>query len=531
MSTFPFFFYNYFDTLMNIGYYKITYFYYEERMTYMYTILLTDDEQCVLDALTNGIDWDQLGVATLLTATDGLQALEILKNNHVDLLITDIIMPRMDGLALITNARKLYPNLHFILLTAHAEFEYARNALLLGVENYILKPIMHEELESTIEKALDNIYTSKKNNAQLFQNNILSRWVNNNISSQELSDRALLLGLNIYLNAYCVICMRKRNQSFALSSYIDKCLNHLDKSYATYSFWDDKGRLVLIVGKNSLSIENITKIFSENQSESAQKKNFIISIGCIVNNSEKLSQSYQTACELLETVNYATITSHILTHDTCQTLINDVYVKELNNLFRITEIEIREEGFQQFINKLLQSNDETTLHKLTHSLIQLFNQEFPQKSGLQKQIYSHICLFTEIPDNKEPYTVMLDLLEYSYLLFRYYFDELSPIVQQAINYIHKNYNINPSIKEFCVKNKMNPTYLGYLFKQETGMFFNNYLTQYRIRCALQLLMETDIQINDIAQKTGFSSPSYFIACFKKQLGLSPIKYRTKNTNI
>ena len=78
-----------------------------------------------------------------------------------------------------------------------------------------------------------------------------------------------------------------------------------------------------------------------------------------------------------------------------------------------------------------------------------------------------------------------------------------------------------------MKNKMSPAYLGYLFKKETGFFFNRYLTQYRIYSSIHLLFETDLKISDIALKVGFSYPSYYISCFKKQTGFSPIKYRTR----
>ena len=118
----------------------------------MYTILLVDDEQSVLEGLCVGIDWAQLGISNVLTATDGLQALELIKSTHIDLLITDILMPKMDGLTLLSSAKELRPDLHCILLSAHGEFEYARNALLLGVENYLLKPVVQEELEATIER-------------------------------------------------------------------------------------------------------------------------------------------------------------------------------------------------------------------------------------------------------------------------------------------------------------------------------------------------------------------------------------------
>lgn len=119
-----------------------------------------------------------------------------------------------------------------------------------------------------------------------------------------------------------------------------------------------------------------------------------------------------------------------------------------------------------------------------------------------------------------------ELLEYSCLLFRYCFEQLSPVIRHAVDYIHAHYSESLSIKEFCVKNKMNTAYLGFLFRKETGMFFNNYLTQYRICSAILLLQETDRQIGDIAAEVGFSSTSYFISCFKKQTGLSPIKFRS-----
>lgn len=72
---------------------------------------------------------------------------------------------------------------------------------------------------------------------------------------------------------------------------------------------------------------------------------------------------------------------------------------------------------------------------------------------------------------------------------------------------------------------MNTAYFGYLFKKDTGMFFNNYLTSYRICSSLPLLLNTSKSVQEIAKEIGFSSPTYYISCFKKQTGLSPVKYR------
>ena len=500
----------------------------------MYNILLVDDEKTILDALLSEISWEQLGVNTIMTAANGIQALEILNKHEIDLLITDICMPQMDGLELLSQAHALYPQMHSILLTAYGEFEYARKALQLGVENYLLKPFIQEELESTIEKALDNIYKNQHSTKQLFRNNILSRWVTDNITIEELSERAHLLNINIFLNTYCVVCIHKRNPSDSISTYVEACIQHLDKSYVVYSFFDAKGRYVLIIGGNGLTASCISSLFLSEVTDSVTPNNFVISIGSIVNNSEKVAESYQNACLLLETSYFAALKSPVLTHDSSFRTSNDILINELNTLFLETDTETREEGFRDLIKKRTAYNntpDSALLHQIVQSLIQLFNQEFPDKPGIQQQIFNHIRLFTKLPDTNDFSSVVFELLRYSYLLFRDYFNQLSPIVQQAINYIRTNYTQAPSVNEFCDKKQMNTCYLGYLFKNETGMFFNNYLTQYRICCALQLLLETNLTINAIAQKTGFSTTNYFITCFKKQLGISPNKYRTLNKKI
>jgi two-component system response regulator YesN len=85
-----------------------------------------------------------------------------------------------------------------------------------------------------------------------------------------------------------------------------------------------------------------------------------------------------------------------------------------------------------------------------------------------------------------------------------------------------------SIKTFCCRNGTNPAYLGHIFKTETGVFFNDYLTHLRINRSVYLLRNPDHRIKDIAVWTGFSSTSYFEKCFKDQKGVSPLKYRMES---
>lgn len=494
----------------------------------MYTVLLTDDEQIILQTLSESISWQQLGVDKIYTASDGQQALNIMNEHQIDLLITDIKMPHMDGMELLTKVRSLYPTIHCILLTAYSEFEYARSAILLGVENYLLKPFQQKELEDTIEKALDNIYKSRENSKNLFMNNILLRWANGNIGNEELSERAMFLNINIYFQEYCVICIRRRNKACSLAAYFNTCRELLTKNYEMYPFWDDKGYYAIIIGGNPLSFETLSERFMASAKSLQYESSMILAFGTIVQSSDQLYQSYQTACHVLETTDYLLSDSFILMPDDSSDSENDILIQELNSLFHREILSEHNEDFKQLAEKLLSFEQDyhKALTRLAYGLFHLFQQEFPDKPGIQKQLFNRIHLFSSSLTKMDTFiSAATELLEYSFLMFRYYFEELSPVIQYIIEYIQEHYSDSLSIKEFCVKNKMSTAYLGYLFKKETGMFFNNYLTQYRISCSLQLLLETNDSIQDIATAVGFSSASYFILCFKKQTGLSPIRYR------
>ncbi len=494
----------------------------------MYTVLLVDDEATILDALSSCILWQQFGVGTVLTASDGVQALDIISHQTVHLLVTDIKMPRMDGMTLLKEVRASHPETHCILLTAYGEFEYARQALQLGVENYLLKPLQKEELEETIEKALDNIYTNQKISHHLFRKNILLRWANGNITGEELSERANLLGINLYLPEYCAVCVSPKTASLSLNSYCKACAEQLISSYEVYHFIDDHERAIFLIGGSTIVPEELTACFTEVADKMQLNLLITLTVGSVVPSAEQLPESYLPIVNLMGSTDLSSSEIIITKAKDNSEATENKLVQTLKDLFQYEEEEKRQDAFCDFAVKLL-PKDETDSDKqillLANSLSRLFAQDFPKHPKALEQLHNRIRILGTISDKAALETSIIELLEYSYLLYRYYIDQLSPIIQSAINYIHQHYADNISIQDFCAKNKMSPAYLGYLFKKETGLFFNNYLTQYRICCSIMLLLDTDQKINDIALSVGFSSPTYYISCFKKQTGLSPIKYR------
>lgn len=496
----------------------------------MYTVLLIDDEPNVLETLSESIHWQQLGVSTVLTATGSLPALKIMQQQDVHLLITDINMPHMDGLVLLEKVTLQYPDTHCILLTAYNEFSYAQKAIRLGVENYLLKPFETEEMEETIEKALDNIYTNQKLSKKLFETNILSRWVNGDISSAELGERANLISLNLYLPQYCVICIAKKQPTLSLSTYCKICQEKLSSVYEVHYFKDECKRYIFIIGGNYISLTELLQSFTAEASRSYISHLIALSAGNVIDDIRDIRESHQLAISLINGAILSDPKLMLLTPEDSLEQNGEKWMQKLDHVFHLQEEEKRQDELlllgQAFYDLSKSYSIKEIISLLTQSLSALFSREFSEQPEALEHLHRRIQLCTTLADEGFTVTSIIELLEYSYLLFNYHFNQLSPIIKAAIHYIHTCYGESISIKEFCVKNKMNTAYFGYLFKKETGTFFNNYLTQHRVCISIQMLLDTDMQINDIALATGFSSPNYYIRCFKKQTGLSPIKYRS-----
>lgn len=128
----------------------------------MYTLLIADDEPLIRNGVKKIIDWESLGFSKIFLAEDGQEALDIIRENHVDLVLTDIVMPFMDGLELSEILAKEFPQIHVVILTGHEEFEYAQKSVSLGVKNYILKPIGAENLYKKMVQICEKLHIENK---------------------------------------------------------------------------------------------------------------------------------------------------------------------------------------------------------------------------------------------------------------------------------------------------------------------------------------------------------------------------------
>ena len=129
----------------------------------MYKLLLVDDEPSVLDYLPAAIDWESLGVTTIFKAADARSALQSVSENMPDIAIVDVEMPGKDGLEFCREARKINPRIKFVILSAFDKFDYARRAITVGADDYLLKPVDEDELFKLIRNIVTGLSRSSRN--------------------------------------------------------------------------------------------------------------------------------------------------------------------------------------------------------------------------------------------------------------------------------------------------------------------------------------------------------------------------------
>ena len=171
----------------------------------MYKVMLVDDEKLIIEGLKNIIDWNEIGLEVVDMALNGKEALDKFTENKVDIIITDINMPRMTGLKLIKNIRDINLETKFIILTGYDEFSYAKEAIKYGVENYILKPINEEELKETLIHIVKDLEKKDKKIVEILdKNRKLLQYINGKLDREFIYSIENMLNLDIYKSKYTV---------------------------------------------------------------------------------------------------------------------------------------------------------------------------------------------------------------------------------------------------------------------------------------------------------------------------------------
>lgn len=497
----------------------------------MYTVLLVDDEIDILNSLKNLIDWPVYGIENILTARNGIEALQTIEQQTINLLITDITMPDMDGITLLKEVRIKYPHIRCIILSSYSDFSYAKEAISLGVENYLLKPIQKDELDNSIRKSLDNLSMHKHVMKTLFLDNVLYRWITNDISSEELANRSRHINVNIYFRNYCVVLIKSKHQN-SLDKLLTNFLLLLQRSYDAYHFVDYSGYHVIILGSHTIMQDSVHNHLKNTIDDLAYTNDFHAAIGIVATGNEQVALSYQSAQDTL-LLCHSLSGQHIFLAETLQSLdISDYQLNQIANYLQTSLDSYSESSANALLQELFPNLTDYPLQEINSFFNMLSVRLFRLliSMGLidttaEENIIINSYYFEEHPTMDAILNCFNELLSINLILIKKNLNRLSPICLLAMQYVSANFTDHVSIKEFCAKNNINASYFGFLFKKETGVYFNDYISQIKINHAMILLKKTNHKISQISTMCGFANTSYFILTFKKRTGISPANFR------
>lgn len=504
----------------------------------MYKVFIVDDEPFIIDGLYDIVDWAQIGLEIVGHAGDGQEALQILQSQPVpvDLLITDISMPRMNGLELITAMRKSHPQMKVIILSGYDEFDYLKQGMALGIENYLLKPINLEEFKSTLVTIVEKLDSSQAEyklnefSLAILRDNVMNRWLRGGIAQPEFEERINILGITMDKPLILVALLRPQHSRAEMFQAVQK---QVEACKFVIPFQDIDGDIVLLymLSEYQRGKEQVDEIHGSLRQLLTSYHPLRLSVGSVEETLEA-TQSYNHAKRVQEyfmlfpereCILFEEVQSH--TELAAQALP----ISWEDDLKLVVARD--KEGLLQRINQTFEQLRH--LDGVTPELLQDIAMEWMIRLKMQLKEIRHVeepILFQEAFGIIRSITSINELVAVIQEAAAITVDALtkdvkSPVVQQVLSYITEHYSSDLSLKTLGAKYKIHPVYLGQLFHKEVGESFTEYINRYRIERAKEELRTSSLKVYEIARNVGYWETGYFYKQFKKYVGVSPTDYK------
>lgn len=501
---------------------------------------------------------------SILEASNGREALDCLKRNSPDLIITDIRMPQMNGLEFIEEAKKLLPDTLYIIISSYDMFEYAQKAISLGVYAYLLKPVKEDELLTGVSACLKIIQSSTENTtavdavlrSQEYFAITKRKFINDLVYSPQTDDAYIKALSNEYglCQAGAIFVVSEiliDNYSLVVNSYTQSDKNTLNYGLenvaleilssfhiAAFPFdypsgcgillnFQDISMLPLKIQEAFLKIKDSISLFTD--------FTITICIGKPVYDPKDIYYSETTASELSmsrlvsggdhlytsKTEKNRTLPIAGIENNLKLALNSGNFDMALHIIYDIYHMALKE-GYSCTLLSKLHLNIIitlfTTLENMSLPLTAVFGNEITVYNNLRDMIdIENVFLY---------YGTIMHYVKNQWKQENQSQNQL--LITRAKDYIARNYTNDISLNEIAGFCNLSPSYFSKMFKVYCQKNFIAYLTEFRIQKALELLNTTTMHVNEIAKAVGFSDDKYFHRSFKKIVGISPGKYRTSS---
>lgn len=473
----------------------------------MNKVLVVEDEKMIRKGIVAMIHRSGVPVNEVLECVNGEAALEILRSQQIDMMFTDIRMPKMDGIELVHQMQQLEQMPFTVAISGYDDFSYAVEMLRTGVKEYLLKPIDRDKIKTIMERCEQELGEQEKKEAQEDQ-----------IGYQQL--KYLILNQGIGREEIASIISRFEDKLMPGQFYV--CVDSKrwpvnDQIPYTICLPEVAGSTLYIV-----PYEKIEEFQEEELLEHC------IGISGLHSGIQEFKQAYEEGmlarkyafCRKRKRVLYEKALTLLMSvgdtaamHRIVQLVGTDKYEESLRQLEQMNFIMKWQQGdicdFEKNMSLLVEGIDTTygsDLEKSTiHALCNMY-------------AYEEIDTFAE-----ELTEVLIRIHERLCAGFSEYRNRQK--IRQALLYIEDNYDKELNMAMVSNYVSMNYSLFSYEFKEQTGKNFVNYLKELRMRKAKQLLAETEDRIQEISRQTGYENEKHFMKVFKAEFGVSPTEYR------
>lgn len=515
----------------------------------MYQVLIVDDEPLIREGLQKMISWEAYEMDVVGLMSNGEETLEFLQNHMVNIIITDIKMPHMDGLTLMRRCIEQSYQIKFIILSGYTDFDLVKSAVKMGIENYLVKPIDEQELNQTLLQLVENLNQEsssqkmQREGVHVLRDNIVWRWMTGNISIDELRERKEYLEFSIKKNYQIAIINIKekdtsnpegRDQLILLGQQIEAYT--ISTGHAVGLFTINLVYLLFPYANiNEQAIHN-TLVKIACMIRDKQYFTFQISVGNIQENPSMLYKSYHQAMLTMENGAFYSKGEILYYKESKQDMaaytksVYDELLKLENNsdwtdsvgVYEIVDniMGILEQTANQK-KEMVQSFAAIIVTKVYHNILLLNRYLEPDINQLEERLPEVYALFSIEDISNWVKEMILTAMNLSIKEEENYSDTIANV----LNYLKQNYDKEISLKTVADEFKMNSLYLGRIFKTETGSIFTDYVNNMRVKKAKKLLAETDMTMRQVAEKVGYLNTNYFFPVFKRNVGISPTEFR------
>jgi two-component system response regulator YesN len=536
-------------------------------------MLIVEDERLEREGLVSFLDWNSFDIQIAGTACDGIEGLELAERIKPDIIITDIKMPGMTGIEMSKKIKDFLPRVKIIILTGYDDFKFAREAISFKANDYILKPVEEDEMTDAIKKVITECRREEEMFLQetIMKDTIDEGYINakakflmdlieGNFEHESFVDGGIRFNINLKRNTDLVIIaikiQEKENRESKCISRILKKINCDIEEYfqsinmsapGLFSFSNDhNGEIVICIPIIDKDTDVIRRFYSDiiNIVKEKHGLRLLFGVGNVVSNPYEIRKSYEGAEESLEFSEFWDV-QDIVFYKEVQAIRRDSYEKlgefvtignglsknliiAMSSSDKETVFVLLEEIFEYI--KLYKNLDKEYISSYLNNIINeasLFIYNINAKTeSFMEEYCDGIRLFTNLRDLKSMENYMHNFFKKVIgFLNEKRNNKDSNVIRKVIKIIEEKYMKEISLKTIAAEVYLSPNYLGNLFKKSTGKTFNEYLCEYRMERAKELLKQGNKKVSAVAQEVGIFNTSYFCILFKNAYGIAPGEFQ------